>query len=78
MASATPALIRREMLKVLEAIPNASVDYVSIANADTLAELNSIDPSRLDSSLPSSPHRLHQVDRQPNTSTLGYHRHALS
>ena len=37
--------IRREMLKVLEDIPGASIDYVSIANADTLAELDSIDPA---------------------------------
>ena len=36
--------IRRGMLKVLEDIPGASIDYVSIANADTLAELDSIAP----------------------------------
>ena len=38
--------IRREMLHVLEHVPGASIDYVSIADADTLAELDSIDPSR--------------------------------
>ena len=37
-------VIRREMLHVLEDIPGASIDYVSIANANTLAELDSIDP----------------------------------
>ena len=37
--------IRREMLHVLENVSGASIDYVSIADADTLAELDSIDPS---------------------------------
>ena len=38
--------IRREMLQILEHVPGASIDYVSIADADTLAELDSIEPSR--------------------------------
>ena len=38
--------IRREMLQILENVPGASIDYVSIADADTLAELDSIDLSR--------------------------------
>ena len=38
--------IRRKMLNILEGIPGASVDYVSIADADTLAELDSINPAR--------------------------------
>ena len=35
--------IRREMLSLLGAEPRASVEYVSIADAETLAELDSVD-----------------------------------
>ena len=35
--------MRREMLILLEAEPSASVDYVSVADAETLVELESVD-----------------------------------
>ena len=36
-------VMRREMLALLEAEPSASVDYVSVADAETLVELESVD-----------------------------------
>ncbi len=38
-------VIRREMLRILEDAPDASIDYISVADADTLVELDSIDPT---------------------------------
>ena len=35
--------MRREMMALLEAEPAASVEYVSIADAETLVELDSVD-----------------------------------
>ena len=65
--------IRREMLNILEDVPGASIDYVSIANADTLAELDSIDPPR--PALVSLAVRIGAI-RLIDNLTLGYHRHA--
>lgn len=39
--------IRREMLDLLEAEPRASVEYVSVADAETLVELESVDRTAL-------------------------------
>ncbi len=36
-------VMRREMLDLLQAEPSASVEYVSVADAETLAELDSVD-----------------------------------
>ena len=36
-------MMRREMLALLESEPSASVEYVSVADAETLVELNSIE-----------------------------------
>ncbi len=41
------AAMRREMADLLEAEPRASVEYVSVADAETLAELDVIDRSAL-------------------------------
>ncbi len=38
--------LRSAMLRVLEAEPLADVDYVSVADPDTLAELDEVDPTR--------------------------------
>ena len=35
--------MRREMLALLESEPAASVEYVSVADAETLVELESVD-----------------------------------
>ncbi len=40
-------VIRREMLALLEVEPSASVEYVSVADAETLAELDSADRTAL-------------------------------
>ncbi len=38
--------LRREMLRVLDAEPRAAVDYVSVADVDTLTELDHVAPGR--------------------------------
>ena len=40
-------MIRNEMLALLESEPRASVDYVSVADAETLVELDSVDQPAL-------------------------------